>query len=94
MDESVRYLLDGGSSTLYFVRVDEAVKGPKLTPGGESAYPEAKMKKIEVDVAALIGDGDTYKKAARQYYVRNAAISYHDQYVYDYFKETFPDLFD
>ena len=52
------------------------------------------MDQIVADVAALIADGDTYKKAARQYYVKNAALEYHDQDVYDYFEATFPDLFD
>ena len=82
------------SSKWYIVRVDEAVKGPKLQKGGNSAYPAEKMDQIVADVASLIADGDTYKKAARQYYVKNAALEYHDQDVYDYFESTFPDLFD
>ena len=93
-DNEPECMLDSSSSTWYIVRVDEAVKGPKLQKDGESAYPEDKLNKIVLDVANLIADGDAYKKAARQYYVKKAAISYHDQAVYDYFEQTFPDLFD
>ena len=93
-DDTPECISDTSSSNWYIIRVDEAVKGPKLQVGGESAYPEEKMGQIVQDVATLIADGDAYKKAARQYYVKKAALAYHDQAVYDYFKETFPDLFD
>lgn len=93
-DNEPECMLDSSSSTWYIVRVDEAVKGPKLQKGGASAYDDDKLEKIVLDVANLIADGDAYKKAARQYYVKKAAVEYHDQAVYDYFKETFPDLFD
>ena len=93
-DNEPECMLDSSSSTWYILRVDEAVKGPKLQRGGDSAYDDDKLDKIVLDVANLIADGDAYKKAARQYYVKKAAVSYHDQAIYDYFKETFPDLFD
>ena len=93
-DNEPECMLDSSSSTWYIVRVDEAVKGPKLQKDGESAYKEPKLTQIVQDVASLIADGDAYKKAARQYYIKEAALQYHDQAVYDYFKETFPDLFD
>ena len=100
------YLLyDSGSTTWYIVRVDEAVKANKLLVGGENYYANlAKVpglrsgsetvSEICWEIADLLGDSDTYKKAANQYYVDNAALAYHDQDVYDYFKKTFPDLFD
>ena len=52
------------------------------------------MNQIIWDIADLIGDGDSYKKAARQYFVEKMSISYHDDDVYSYFEKTFPDLFD
>ena len=94
-DDNIPYVIyDDSSSTSYIVRVDEAVKAPKLKKGGESAYDDEKLEKIVLDIASLLADGDSYKKAARQYYVKEAAIAYHDQAIYDYFEETFPDLFD
>ena len=49
---------------------------------------------IVLTVAGLMASSETYAKAARQNVVKEAKIEYHDQSVYDYFKSTFPDLFD
>ena len=90
----------------YIVRVDEAVKTSKLSTqpyatnykklaelGVRTAQQET-LNQIVMDVADLLAGNDSYRKAARQAYVEAANITYHDQSVYDYFKSTFPDLFD
>ncbi len=90
-------IYDKDSSTWYICRVDEAVKASKLSDDEDSSafrYDEAKRDEISWTVADLLGDTDSYKSAARQNYVKEMAISYNDQKVYDYFKSTFPDLFD
>ena len=102
-DATPYVLYDSSSTTWYIIRVDEAVKANKLVKGGDNYYdnlPAANRagtqtaNQIALEIAGLLGDSDTYKKAANQHYVEEAAIAYHDQDVYDYFEKTFPDLFD
>ena len=89
-------MYDKDTTTWYIVRVDEAVKAPKLSQTGDDNYAAMgkNMREIVLNVASLLSDTDSYKKAAKQYYVEKMAFSYHDQSVYNYFKSTFPDLFD
>ncbi len=90
-------IYDKDSSTWYIVRVDEAVKAPKLVLGGDASYENIAGKDIYdimYSVAGLVSGTESYQKAANQHYVEEMAIAYHDDYVYDYFKATFPDLFD
>lgn len=90
-------IYDKDSSTWYIVRVDEAVKAPKLVFGGDSSYETMEGKNIYdivYSVAGLVSGTQSYRDAANQHYVEKMAISYHDQTIYDYFEATFPDLFD
>lgn len=90
-------IYDKDSSTWYIVRVDEAVKAPKLVQGGDASYDKMEGKNIYdiiYSVAGLVSDTESYQKAAQQHYVEEMAIAYHDQTIYDYFETTFPDLFD
>ena len=89
-------MYDKDTTTWYIVRVDEAVKAPKLSQTGDDNYAAMgkNMREIVLNVASLLSDTDSYKKAAKQYYVEKMAFSYHDQSVYNYFKSAFPDLFD
>ena len=103
------YLIyDSASTSWLILRVDEAVKGSKLATSASSSglvtYDElakagrrngkATQNQIVLTVAGLMGNSDTYAKAAKQEIVKASKMSYHDQSVYDYFAETFPDLFD
>lgn len=97
---------DKSSSTWYIARVDQAVKAAKLNEEGEDSYNNAEIGKgfgedgkmdlnqVEWAVAELLADTDSYKNAAYQDAVKNMAIKYNDQKVYDYFAKTFPDLFE
>lgn len=102
-DATPYVLYDSSSTTWYIIRIDEAVKANKLLQGGDNYYDNIDAtyrsgsetaNQIALEISSLLGDSDTYKKAANQHYVEEAAISYHDQDVYDYFEKTFPDLFD
>ena len=105
-DTTPYVLYDSSSTTWYIVRIDDAVKASKLVKDGDNYYDTIAVKtpanragsqtanQIVWEIAGLLGDSDTYKKAANQHYVEEAAISYHDDTVYDYFEKTFPDLFD
>ena len=101
------YLIYDSSSTSWtIVRVDEAIKKPKLATGDNatSSYDYLASKglregkdtqdQIVLRIAGMIGTGDSYVKAARQKVLEAAKLKYHDQDVYDYFESNFPDLFD
>ena len=100
-------IFDSSSSSWVIVRVDEAIKGPKLSTSADSTSSYDYLRKIgyrSADdltrnqvawlVVDLISDSDAYTKAARQEVLDKASIIYHDQKVYDYFETNFPDLFD
>ena len=99
-------IFDSSSSSWVLVRVDEAVKGPKLATDANSkasydylagrGLRAGKYSQNEIVwiVSDMIAGSDTYVKAARQEVIEAAKITYHDQDVYDYFKSNFPDLFD
>jgi hypothetical protein len=78
----------------------EAVKPGKMaTVKDDSDYAYInesyeRLQQVVWDVVNLIADGDSYVKAAKQYYVSEMKVSFHDDDVYNYFKNTFPDLFD
>lgn len=98
--EDLPYVInDIDSGTTYIVRIEEAVNSSKLVDADrdtsynnihDSNYRET----IAYEVAYLLADNETYKKSANQHYIEEAALSYHDDAVYNYFKQTFPDLFD
>lgn len=96
------------SSNWCIVKVDEAVKQVKLTPGStgtkDNAYYDNMPKhagskdyygeQVARTIAYGLSSSDTWKSNANQYYVEQMAVLYHDTYVYEYFKKTFPDIFD
>lgn len=99
-------MYDDSGKTWYIVRIDEAVKSGKMATGNDDSesYRYASrpadgsegetLDQIVWKVADLLADGDSYKKAARQYYVEQMQMSFHDDEIYSYFETTFPDLFD
>lgn len=97
------------SSNWYIVKVAEASKYAKLnstsSAEGDSAsnYYDNMAKhagdkffaeQVSRQIAYSLSSSETYKNTANQYYVDQMALIYHDTYVYNYFKTTFPDLFD
>ncbi|MCH4210838.1 MAG: hypothetical protein LKF58_03590 [Bacilli bacterium] len=107
--EKYPYIMEE-SGSYYIVKVDEAVKAVKITAtdsttgSGSSQYYDSMAKhsssetyygeQVARQVAYSLSTSDTWKKASNQYYVEQMALVYHDDYVYSYFKSTFPDLFD
>lgn len=81
------------SGKFYIIAVYDCVASTLINKTGANDD----MKKIE-EVARLAGytlsKGSTFTNDAIEYYVNTAEIVYFDQKVYDYFKSTFPDLFD
>ncbi|MCR4562524.1 MAG: hypothetical protein K5694_04925 [Bacilli bacterium] len=82
---------DGGS--WYICRVDAASKYAKLASEGEGSYTDEEAEHIINIIGHSLASNETFKTSANKYYVDAMAAVYHDSYVYDYFKNTFPDLF-
>ena len=93
---------DKTSSTYYIVEVTEAVSSSKLSLVSEKNYEHIygevegwnKMETIAHEVAKVISGNDSYKTLSTQYWLKAAAIAYHDDVIYDYFVENYPDLFE
>jgi len=84
---------DGSNYTI--VEVKTAVKSSRLNPNDEDDYYGVdRAYEVVRKVAYSLASSDTWEKAARSYYVEKMGIIYRDEYVLDYFKTTFPDLFD
>jgi len=101
------YLYMDSSSNWYLVKVEEAVKPAKITSTstgtGSSAYYDNMPKhandhyfaeQVSRKIAYSLSTSDTWKSKANKYFVNEMAIIYHDTYVYNYFKTTFPSLFE
>jgi hypothetical protein len=82
------------SGTWYIVRVEEAVKFSKFQDTSDVHYETLEGEYIARCIADEMGSSDTYVNLSNRYWVNKMAIVYHDTSIYDYFKKTFPDLFD
>lgn len=100
VDETPYCLYDSGK--WYFIKIEEAVKASKLTMEGGYATDDRMVSRagkltqheIALALANKLAESDTYIKAANEYFIEQTALEFHDDQVYDYFKTTFPDLFD
>lgn len=96
------------NSTYYMVQVNEAVSTSKLSVSedninnyahlrsGQSIHAENSSFTVSIanEVAKLYASKDVYKNDAYSKYIESSNIIYYDQVIYDYFKTTFPELFD
>lgn len=81
--------------TYYIIEVVDQVSLDTLALSKDAT--DSRKETVE-DYARTIGytvaSGDTYTSNAILYYLEQSNINYYDQDVYDYFKTTYPDLFD
>lgn len=87
------------SGTYYFVKVEEAVMSSKLNASDDNYYDTARgvefvAEHIARQIASLLASSDTYKTDSNKYWVEKMMLIYHDTSVYEYFKKTFPSLFE
>lgn len=89
------------SSKYYIVNVEEASKTSKFAASSSTStnytYDSRGTLGAEIiarQIAYQLSSVDSWKSDAKSYYVEQMALMYNDDYVYDYFKSTFPDLFD
>jgi hypothetical protein len=91
------YLVEDGTN-YYIVLVKEATKSSKFSTSSSDFTYDSRAtlegERIARKVAYSLASIDTWKSDAKRYYVQQMAVMYHDDYVYEYFKSQFPDLFD
>jgi len=92
-------LRDTAGSALYIVEVLEAPSTSKLNKTNDKSYVQAgkdvfKCENIAREIAKILGTKDTYKTNAYTSYLKLYTFTYHDTSVYDYLKETYPNLFE
>ena len=90
---------DDGSA-YYIVNVLEAVKDSKLRGGANNNSSYAKLRgtaflnTVIDEISKKVAETGSYASLSKEYWLKKMNIKYHDQDVYDYFKENYPDLFD
>ena len=101
-DEKVQNdILFKSDSTYYIVLVEDAIKSKVLNKatyadleGNELTDAMNKLENYINEIVQLVADNDTYQTLSKKHWVEKMELKYHDTKVYDYFKSTFPELFD
>jgi len=78
----------------YIVQIMDAVSTSKVNENSSSCYDPLKLEEVKTEILKIIGVTGSYASSAKEYYLEKMNIKYHDQDVYDYFKENYPDLFE
>ena len=101
-DEKVQNdILFKNDNTYYIVLVEDAIKSKVLNKatyaeleGNELTDAMNKLENYINEIVQLVASNDTYQTLSKKHWVEKMDIKYHDTKVYDYFKSTFPELFD
>ena len=101
-DEKVQNdILFKSDNSYYIVLVEDAIKSKVLNKatyadleGSELTDAMNKLENYINEIVQLVAGNDTYQTLSKKHWVEKMEIKYHDTKVYDYFKSTFPELFD
>lgn len=95
-------LYDANSTTYYIVQVLEAVNTTKMNASQTSTTnydaiegdEGEKRTLIAGEIAKILGVREASINASNLHWLKLAELSFHDQTIYDFFKERFPTLYD
>jgi hypothetical protein len=95
-------LYDANTTTYYIVQVLEAVNTTKMNASSTSTtnYDAlendngVKRNLIAGEIAKILGAREANINASNLHWLKLAEISFHDQTIYDFFKERFPTIYD
>jgi hypothetical protein len=89
-------LYDANSTTYYIVQVLEAVNTTKMNQSTSSTtnYAVSKRTLIADEIARILGVREASINASNIHWLKLAELKFHDQTIYDFFKERFPTLYD
>ena len=89
---------DADSSTYYIIQVEEAASTSKLSKTSDNSYTHTRsaevMEEIVSEVVRVVANSGSYKALSTEHWLEAAKLKYHDQVVFDYFEENYPDLFE
>lgn len=102
-----RIVIYDNSAHFYIIQVNEAVSTSKLSTDADNTNSYRYLKAdtdgsiesalastaIAWEICGNMASKDTYKTNANQYYIMQSNVLFYDQKIYDYFKSTFPELF-
>ena len=101
-------LYDSTTQTYYLVQVLEAVNTTKMNRSetsttnydaiealkNDGVRTDTKRMEIAGEIARILGVRESNIKASTLHWLREADLQFHDQDIYDFFKERYPDLYD
>jgi hypothetical protein len=89
-------LYDANSTTYYIVQIIDAVNSTKMNASSTSTnnYPAAKRELIAGEISKILGVRESNINASTLHWLKLADIKFHDETIYDFFKERFPSLYD
>ena len=90
-------ILFESDGTYYIVLVQDAIRSTNLN---KANYAEATPEQLEVlenyinEIVQIVADNDTYKTLSKKHWLEEMNLKYHDTVIYNYFKSSFPELFE
>ena len=77
--------------------MEDAIKSKNLNKANYTGANAGELDKLENyinEIVQIVADNETYKTLSKKHWLEEMNIEYHDQKVYDFFKESFPELFE
>ena len=94
-------ILFESDGTYYIVLVQDAIRSKNLNKaelakltGDELTKAANTLEGYVNEIVQIVADNDTYQTLSKKHWIEKMNIKHHDSVVYDYFKTTFPELFD
>ena len=98
VEDDILFESDG---TYYIVLVKDAIRSTNLNKasladlsGAELQAAAERLERYVNEIVQIVADNDTYQTLSKKHWIKKMDIKYHDSKVYDFFKSTFPELFD
>ena len=94
-------ILFESDGTYYIVLVQDAIRSKNLNKasladlsGQELIDAANKLEEYVNEIVQIVADNDTYQTLSKKHWIEKMNIKHHDSVVYDFFKTSFPELFD
>ena len=90
-------ILFESDGTYYIVLVQDAIRSKNLNKANYDGKDAAAFDKLETyinEIVQLVADNDTYQNLSKKHWIKKMGMKFHDTVVYNYFKSTFPEIFE
>jgi hypothetical protein len=88
---------DAGSKSYYLIEIEEAVNTTKMSQTSTANYDEIReegfRELVASEIAKILATREGSKNSSTLHWLEEAALTFHDQAIFDFFKEQFPDLY-